>query len=408
MTFPSGGRIAESSKARIRKGTLLSGEDLRLLLEQTSVGGIALRLRESPYAAVLESVSLEDMRRSELEFLLNVSILADGVAFRHYADQGDRKFLDLWLESFDIALIKEHIRFMMRGEGAGKFFSPEPNPALTEWDHLSPDRMLDRVSDFHLTLVDQEKLLSGSSLRDILASVKKDALRAALSEAVPAGFESGGSENAAAERGPGAPSEAFQKTMFALGMILDRWYFNALYAAAAVLGGEEGRMMRALVGTRIDLLNLYWIYRARRFFRMSPEEALTLILKARYRADFELLTKAAFVPVLEGAPYAAAFAPVLEGTPYAAVFSAADGAADDERAALHELAVERRIYKLLLAVVNRVFLSGALGFQNVAAYLTLKEFEVRDIIAIVEAVRYGFDKSKIDLILIRPLGKGVN
>ena len=51
-------------------------------------------------------------------------------------------------------------------------------------------------------------------------------------------------------------------------------------------------------------------------------------------------------------------------------------------------------------------MSGALGFQNVAAYLMLKEFEVRDIIAIAEAVRYGFDRNKTDSILIRSLGKG--
>ncbi|MDR2175874.1 MAG: V-type ATPase subunit [Synergistaceae bacterium] len=386
MAFPVGGRIAESSKAKVRKGTLLSREDLRLLLEQTTVGDVALRLGETSYAAVLKGVSLENMRRSELEFLLNVSVLAEGVAFRHYANLEDRKLLDLWLESFDIAMIKEHLRFKMR---------------TAEREQLSPDRMLDIVSDFQLTLVDQEKLLSSSSLRDILASVKKESLRAALSEGIPAGLES-----VLADRGP-----EFQKTMFALGMILDRCYFDSLYAAAAALGGEEGRMMRALVGTRVDLLNLYWIYRARRFFGMSPEESLTLILKARYRVDFGLLTKAAFAPP-------EAFAPTLAGTPYAAVFGggpapredadSSGGAASEEDAGLREAAVERRFYRRLLSVVGRVFMSGALGFQNVAAYLMLREFEVRDIVAITEAVRYGFDRSKIDLILIRSLGKGID
>jgi V/A-type H+-transporting ATPase subunit C len=153
--------------------------------------------------------------------------------------------------------------------------------------------------------------------------------------------------------------------------------------------------MRELVGTRVDLLNLYWIYRARRFFKMSPEEALTLILKARYRVNFELLTKVAFASP-------DALEPVLKDTPYAGVF-AAEAHKD---AATREIAMERRLYRLLLSAADRVFLSGSLGFQNVAAYLTLRELEVRDIIAVVEAVRYGFDKSKIDLLLIRPLGKG--
>jgi V/A-type H+-transporting ATPase subunit C len=394
MAFPVGGRIAESSKARVRKGTLLSEANLRLLLEQATVGDVALRLRETPYAAVLKNVAIENMRRSELEFLLNVFILSEGVAFRHYANGGDRKLLDLWLESFDVALIKDHLQFRA-----------EEN---AEQERLSPGRVLDIVSGFQLTLVDQEKLLSGSSLRDILASVRKDSLRAALSEAVPPGFDSVFAERGAESRG------VFRKTMFALGMILDRSHFDSLYAAAAALGGEEGRMMRVLVGTRVDLLNLYWIYRARRFFGMPPEEALTLILKARYRVNFELLTKAAFAPP-------EAFASVLEGTPYAAVFESGTprsgaalngGAASNEGgasygdAALREFAVERRLYGLLQAAAGRVFMSGASGFQNVAAYLMLREFEVRDIIAVVEMVRYGLDKSRAGLLLIRSLGKG--
>jgi V/A-type H+-transporting ATPase subunit C len=71
-------------------------------------------------------------------------------------------------------------------------------------------------------------------------------------------------------------------------MILERYYFNNLYADAAGLGGTAGRLLRKLVGTRVDLMNIYWVYRARRFFNMSPEEALTLITKARYHADFNL------------------------------------------------------------------------------------------------------------------------
>jgi V/A-type H+-transporting ATPase subunit C len=372
MAFPVGGRIAEASKARVRKGSLLRSADLKMLLDQATVGDVALRLQETSYASVLKDVAIESIRRGELEFLLNVSVLAEGMAFRHYANLEDRKMLDLWLESFDVALIKSHLQFNMNAPGG---------------ERLSQGRILDIVSDFRLTLVDQEKLLSGCSLREILASVRRDSLRAALSEGIPSGFD-----NAFAERGP-----EFQKTMFALGMILDRCYFDSLYAAASAMSGEEGRMMRALVGTRIDLLNLYWIYRARRFFGMPPEEALTLILKARYRVNFELLTKAAFAPP-------AAFASTLEGTPYAAVFGAPapqrEETASGEDSPLREFAVERRLYRLLLAVANHIFMSGALGFQNVAAYLTIREIEVRDIIAVVEAVRYRFDRSKTDLILI--------
>jgi vacuolar-type H+-ATPase subunit C/Vma6 len=126
---------------------------------------------------------------------------------------------------------------------------------------------------------------------------------------------------------------------------------------------------------------------------MSPEEALTLIIKARYRADFNLLKKVAFAP-----PHA--LASVLSGTPYARVFEV-----EHTNTAQREVEIERNIYRFVFATAERVFLSGSLGFQNVAAYLILKQLEARDLVVVTEAVRYAYDRSKIALLLSRPLGK---
>ena len=363
-----GGRVTQSIKARVRRASLLQNDDFKLLLEFTSVSDIAVYLGKGAYASILKGFTLEEMRRTELEFLLEVSILAEAVAFRHYAGLRDKKLLDLWLEYFDVMLFKSHFRHKL---GTG------------EWEHhLEPDKMLDMVADFHLTLVDKDKLLSGSTLRDIIMSVKNDDLRIALLQALP------GYENVS-----GTQVAEFQKAGFNIGMILDRYYLNNLYTAVAGIGGTEGHFLRALVGTRVDLMNIYWIYRARRFFNMSPEEALTLIIKARYRADFTLLTKVAFAEpdAMRGALY---------GTSYARVFDV-----DNSNAVLREVEIECHIYRFLFAAAERVFLSGSLGFQNVAAYLVLKELEVRDIVAITESIRYKFDKSKVNLLLVRPLGK---
>jgi V/A-type H+-transporting ATPase subunit C len=346
----------------------LQSKDFRLLLEQSSAGEVAVHLGKSVYAPLLKGAALEDMRRAELEFLLNASVLTEGVIFRHYAGLRDKRLLDLWLESYDIGLIKNHLRAKL---GTGK------------WDeHLSPDRIVDLVSDFHLTLVDQNKLFNAATLKDIVAAVKNAPLRAALMEAIPSGREN---------TDLAAGGTDFQNIVFAVGMILDRGYFDGLYTAAANLGGCEGRMLRMLVGARVDLMNLYWIYRARRFFGMSPETSLTWIMKNRYRVNFELLTKAAFA-----APNSLAAA--LRDTPYAGVFDV-----EDVDAALREVVMESNIYRFLFAAAERVFWAGALGFQNVAAYLTLKELEVRDLVAVVEMVRYGFDRHKASQVLARPI-----
>lgn len=368
MVYASGGgRIAESSKARIRRASLLRNEDYKRLLEQSSVGEIAVLLGKTPYASMLEGISLERMRRAELEFLLDAAILAEGVAFRHYMGPGDRQLLDLWLENFDIELLKNRFRTRL---STGK------------WEDSDTSALTDQVAGFHLTLVDQEKLSVANTVKDVLAAIKKDSLRAALTEAIPPGRENVDMS---------AQDPIFQKTAFAMGMILDRYYFDSLYTVSETLGGNEGRMMRMLVGARVDLMNLYWIYRGRRFFGMSPEEALTLIMKVRHRVDFEILTRVAFADP-------ATYPVVLKDTPYGEIFNV-----ENEEPSLREVRIESRIYGVLFTLVNRVFMSGSSGFQNVAAYLMLKEFEVRDLIAVIEAVRYGFDKSRISAILIRSL-----
>ena len=100
---------------------------------------------------------------------------------------------------------------------------------------------------------------------------------------------------------------------FALGMALDRYYFDSLYGAVLPVGGLEGRLLARLVGVRVDLVNLYWIYRCRRFFSLSPEQALATVTRSRYRADFGLLSRAAFSEL-------SAWDDVLEGTPCAGIF----------------------------------------------------------------------------------------
>ena len=78
---------------------------------------------------------------------------------------------------------------------------------------------------------------------------------------------------------------------FALGMALDRYYFDSLYGAVLPVGGLEGRLLVRLVGVRVDLVNLYWIYRCRRFFGLSPEQALATVTRSHCRVDFDLLSR---------------------------------------------------------------------------------------------------------------------
>ena len=367
MILGGGGRIALSAKARVRRSELLSSKDFRALLEQPSVSAVAVSLDATPYGKALEGLSLNDVRRTELEFRLETSLLRDALAFRSYMGAGCRHLLDLWLQAYDIELFKDHFR--------RRFGS---DPAARE-----EERMFGLFPDFRSTLLDRNALLAAQTPGAMLASIRDERLRAALKETLPV-----------KDDGTEVSGEDACRVSFALGMALDRYYFDSLYGAVLPVGGLEGRLLARLVGVRLDLVNLYWIYRCRRFFGLSPEQALATVTRSRYRADFDLLSRAAFSEL-------SAWDDVLEGTPYAGIFRSDEADPSiEEDPSLREAEVELRLCRVLCRVAGEMFRSGAPGWHNVGAYLMLKGFEVRDLITVIEAVRYDYDRRRVGRLLI--------
>lgn len=368
MVFSGGGRIALSTKARVRRSELLSSKDFRTLLEQPSVSAVAVSLDATHYGKTLEGLSLDDIRRTELEFRLGTSVLREALAFRSYMGAGYRRLLDLWLQVYDIEFLKGHFR---------RRFGSDPTATWEE------ERMSGLFPDFRPTLLDRNALLAAQTPGAMLASIRDERLRAALEETLP--LKDDGAE---------ASGEDACRVSFALGMVLDRYYLDSLYRAVLVVGGMEGRLLARLVGVRLDLVNIYWIYRCRHFFGLSPEQALATVTRSRYHADFNLLSRAAFSEL-------SAWGDVLEGTPYAGIFrpDKSDSSIETDPS-LREAEVELRLCRVLCRVAREMFRSGAPGWHNVGAYLMLKGFEVRDLITVIEAVRYDYDRRRVGRLLI--------
>ena len=196
----SGNAVAASCKARFRRSTLLTGADYARFLEQEKVTGVAACLTETPYKIMLRDVDLEKIHRSELEFALSMALFKEADDFRPYLRPISRKILELWLENFDITLFKLYFRSHF-----GDKMKEYPRDQTGESREA---RMLDLVSEFKLTLVNQEKLFSAQTLRDLVASVNSERLRESLVEVLPQKEESVSLSS----------GEEFQKLAFAFGM----------------------------------------------------------------------------------------------------------------------------------------------------------------------------------------------
>ncbi|MCL2684411.1 MAG: V-type ATPase subunit, partial [Synergistaceae bacterium] len=167
----------------------------------------------------------------------------------------------------------------------------------------------------------------------------------------------------------------------------------SLYKALKKLECAERDRLLPIFGVRADLVNLYILYRAIEFYSMTPEETLNRLLPSRFRVTMPILRE--LVRAESGHDVADMI--TRRFPKYAGLFSSA---MDDESPCL---SMERNIKRYVYLQASRVFGGGPPGFHTAVSYYVLKEYEITDIIRIIEYVRYGHDRRNAAEYLTRPL-----
>lgn len=358
MSFLSvGERAAVTAKARVYRGRLLSPDDYLRLLEFETVGEIGAYLAKSEaYGPYISVPSPESLHRGDLEAIITSVPLLEEIPFCRYLGPERSALLRAWGERFDVDVIKRVLRIITTGAG-------------------DREVLRRKVASIPITIADGEKLLAAKSYREVLDSLRGYPLYNILSEPLKRLEKEGG-------------------TLFRPKMAMDTFFLTRILSRGGRLPGSEGQGVRQIFGTRADLINIYWIYRSRRFFLLTPEEALGMTLPVRYRLSFETLSAFAFAPdvpsmvkLLRGSVYGEAF-----GTDYSG-----------ETTEVNEMALEHNLYRILWRTASKIFGSGSSGVHVVLAYLTLRELEVKDLFTIIEDARYHYDKKKAREFLIHPV-----
>lgn len=73
------------------------------------------------------------------------------------------------------------------------------------------------------------------------------------------------------------------EALFALDAALDRRYFAGLARHGAVIGSTSGQILRAIVGSIVDRVNLVWLLRYRFAYNLPPAQAYYLLIPASHR-----------------------------------------------------------------------------------------------------------------------------
>ena len=179
-----------------------------------------------------------------------------------------------------------------------------------------------------------------------------------------------------------------EQNLFALEVALDLSYWRRLWSEAQRLTGQDRQHSVRIIGSLLDMNNLMWATRYRVYHKLSEEEIINYTLPFGYRVkDSDIRAIAA------GADVASIISRIFPGVPDV------NALLENPEAGLPRLEVllKREIMKQCLAA----FVGSPFHIGLPLAFLVLHDFEVQDLIVLIEAKSSGIPEEKYRPFLLK-------
>ncbi len=338
---------ALNTKLDAVKGRLLSPQDYENLMSKKSVVEIARYLAENThYRDVFEGVNIDGVHRAELARILKGKSVLLLESILNFLDGVYKDYCRALFMRYEI----EDIKLILRS--------------------LGTHRNLRRIDELLLHSERQESV----SFAKLLGSENLDEFLAVLQ----------GSRYENAFRN--LTQEDLSIREFHAEMNLDSDYFKTILKKVRRMDRENRELLEEAIGINIDLINLQWIYRAKTYYRLMPEEILNYTLSGG---------RSYYFSAMKSAVYAEDFGETMKATVPASYLPLTDGA---------DIYMERRIYQYLYEMFQKLERKGSKNMGKMASITHFLEYEIRDIITITEATRYELDTETMKNFLIRSFG----
>lgn len=165
-----------------------------------------------------------------------------------------------------------------------------------------------------------------------------------------------------------------EDALFSIEMNLDKFYYRNLVDSIKSLPKKDIDEFKNIFGVRIDLLNIIWIYRAKKYYNISPEEIFNFtIFGGNYTSE-----KLLHLSYLEEEE----FEEEIKKSRYSVLF--ADG---------RVIMTGRTSKKLMYSIANKNFRRTD-GIGKFMSFLVLLDSELANIDRILEATRFGLSKEE--------------
>lgn len=164
-------------------------------------------------------------------------------------------------------------------------------------------------------------------------------------------------------------------TSFDYEMQLDIYYFKKMWKLKdKKLKGDNLKSFTHRLGSEIDILNIMWLYRSKRFFNIHSNDSYSYVIPIHYKLRKEQLMKLVEASTIEE------FITILNATYYKNI-----------SATLMDGTMEIYFQKIMMDIAENNAAHYSSSMAPVYAYLFEKQLEIKRLTTAVECIRYKLD-----------------
>lgn len=332
-----------TTKIKAMQSRFLSENDYReLIASETVPKAVAFLQSTAGYHDLFSEFDESQLHRGEVEQQLSLSKYYDFSKLYRFANMKQRKFLDLYFIHYETIALKICIR---------SIFSNNP----VRLNYSAFEEFFEAHSEIDIvalgnctTLAEFHDCLKGTRYESVLSRI------AQLPDA----------------------------TLFDYEMQLDLGYFRLVWKAKDnYLDKTERLILANSLGTKMDLLNLLWISRAKEYYHMDPAGIYALLIPIQYK-----LKDTQMKALVESASLKDFYA-LIKQTYYTRFLP------DNARQETKDLET------LYHSAIGRLHSGGIrknpYSIAAINAYFYFKENEIHKITTTIESIRYGLQPKDI-------------
>lgn len=331
-----------TTKVRAMESHLITDSQFREMAALESVNSAVEYLRRLPaYTDVFANLDGVELHRGAIEQRLILSQYGDFAKLYRFANLSQRKFLDLYFMHYEIDILKKCFRNSL--------------------GHKRLDIDLAVFQDFfekHSNL-DPMKLSTSESIHEFISNLEGSVYYGLLTHL----------------------DDTEHPTLFDYEIHLDLLYFKTIWKVKGkYLSRSEQKLLTRCFGSKLDLLNIQWIYRSKKYYHLQPSDIYSLLIPMNYHLNRDQITKMAEAGTMDE------FYSVLKGTFYGRL-EALEAADRPDLEHLAETVLDK-IYRLTSQ-------QNPYSIATLNSYLYFKEEEIQKIITLIESIRYRVNPDEI-------------